>query len=444
LVVAGVAGLLLSLPGDVDSQGHAVVNHPAPHPVVVHQPPPVVHVPPPPPRVIERSPALGVVNPPRPVVIKTPGTTVIVPKGTPTNILVHEPNQPVGKFVPGGGGPGVANKFEGKLDNKAFIENTKGKFAGGGTTAIKTGGGHVDIERVSPKSTLAIVGAQHSRLGGRDTFIAGGKTINIRNVRNDLVAAHERSWQQHLDLRHERGLWITGHLPPAFHNFYAPGWWNNHLARIHVGWWGRWPGFAAAWLAGWAYGPGWNWWHYHDWPTFIGCCYPGFAWGAPYYYDYGPGGNVVFDNGAVYIQGTPVCSEPDYYAQAAQFCQQGDAILAGGPPPTAWQDHWCPCGVWALSNETEGDATLFLQMAVTKQGVIMGTFYNTLTDEALPILGSIDPNTQRAAWYVGDNRSTIYETGAYNLTQPETQVLIHFGPERFQTWLMVRVAAPPR
>ena len=101
-----------------------------------------------------------------------------------------------------------------------------------------------------------------------------------------------------------------------------------------------------------------------------------------------------------------------------------------------------PLGVFALTNESEGEPTMYVQLAANKRGVIAGSYFNDATEDALPVVGAIDPRTQRAAWYIGDNKSTVFETGAYNLTLPETQVLVHFGPLQSQTWLMVRMPEP--
>ena len=54
----------------------------------------------------------------------------------------------------------------------------------------------------------------------------------------------------------------------------------------------------------------------------------------------------------------------------------------------------------------------------------------------------MEQQTQGAAWTVGDKKSTVVETGIYNLTQDETPVLVHFGNQQTQTWLMVRVEEP--
>ena len=45
-------------------------------------------------------------------------------------------------------------------------------------------------------------------------------------------------------------------------------------------------------------------------------------------------------------------------------------------------------------------------------------------------------------WTVGDNNDVVYETGLYNLTEDETQMLIHFGTERTQQWMLVRLDSP--
>lgn len=105
---------------------------------------------------------------------------------------------------------------------------------------------------------------------------------------------------------------------------------------------------------------------------------------------------------------------------------------------------WLPLGVFALSTSAaEKSPTRYFQLAVSKEGVINGTFYNLDTKEDLPILGAVDAKTQRASWYVGDNKNVIAETGIYNLTQEQAPVLIHFGLDRTEEYLLVRLDPPP-
>lgn len=161
------------------------------------------------------------------------------------------------------------------------------------------------------------------------------------------------------------------------------------------------------------------------------------GWSQPAYYDYG--GNVYYEDNSVYINGQEAGSAQQYAEQIAQ--------LANSVPEdvSAEQVEWMPLGVFALideDQEDQDDPTMYLQLAVSKEGIIAGTYTNTVTDSAQPVEGMVDKKTQRAAWTIGDKKNTVLETGIYNLTQDETSVLVHFGKERTQTWLMVRLEEP--
>jgi hypothetical protein len=130
-----------------------------------------------------------------------------------------------------------------------------------------------------------------------------------------------------------------------------------------------------------------------------------------------------------------------YAEQAADLAQTGAQQLES---PEAKPMEWLPLGVFALSTSAmETSPNRMFQLAVSKEGVINGTFYNTDTNENLPILGAVEPKTQRASWYVGDNKNTVAETGIYNLTKDQAPVLIHFGTERTEEYLLVRLDPPP-
>ena len=82
------------------------------------------------------------------------------------------------------------------------------------------------------------------------------------------------------------------------------------------------------------------------------------------------------------------------------------------------------------------------QLAVNKAGTIRGNYYNVLSDTTLPVYGSVDKQTQRAAWTVGDRKEPIYEAGFANLTKSETTMLVHFGKDRTQQWTLIRMDPP--
>ena len=82
---------------------------------------------------------------------------------------------------------------------------------------------------------------------------------------------------------------------------------------------------------------------------------------------------------------------------------------------------------------------MIFQLAVNHQGIVRGNFYNTVTDTTLPVHGAVDKKTQRVSWTMGDNKSTVIDTGLANLTKDEGPALMHIGKDRTQEWLLVRL-----
>lgn len=158
------------------------------------------------------------------------------------------------------------------------------------------------------------------------------------------------------------------------------------------------------------------------------CGYPA----QPVFYDFGS--TVVYDGDTVYMDGEPV-------ATAAEYSQQADALAAAGKSanPPANPDDWQPLGVFAMVQGEETTSTNIFQLAVNKQGIIRGNYYNALTDMTEVVYGSVDPKTQRAAWTVADRKTPVYEAGIANLTQDETTMLVHFGQDQPKQFTLIRV-----
>jgi hypothetical protein len=392
-------GLLL-VPANALAIGHAVPKQPKTSaPKVVVQPKTVI---------INHTPAAvgNVVKPPAvKVAVPPPASTKVV-----TNIHQKFPTTPI------------------HVDQKAFVETNQHKFVGAGQKGfVVKDYARIDPPQIKYKGSHPVVQAFPEKF--RPTGF---------KKRPDFIANYDKHWSERLDHRHERAFEIRQHLGANYFHLFTPDWWG-HYRNVHLGWWGRYPVFAARWFAF----PQWRWWRPAPWETVIGWCYGAPAWAPPFYYDYG--GNVTYDNNVVYVEDQPVATQQDYALQAMQLAESGAALLYGTPPsPDNIEQQWLPLGSFAVANEDQGNPTQFLQLAVNKQGVIAGSFYNGATDEAQPVVGRIDPKTQRAAWYLGDTKTTVMETGAYNLTAPETQVLVHFGTTQTQTWILVRMQEPPK
>jgi len=155
-------------------------------------------------------------------------------------------------------------------------------------------------------------------------------------------------------------------------------------------------------------------------------------WTTPIYYTYRPGSTVYYENNVVYVNGQQYDSAA-YYNEAAE--------LASVPDEHAGDQEWLPLGVFAITAEGVNASSMYLQLALSKNGVIGGTFYNESTGATHAIEGMVDEQTQRAAWKAADgtNADIVMETGVFNLTQDQAPVLVHFGPEQTQNVLLVRL-----
>ena len=151
-------------------------------------------------------------------------------------------------------------------------------------------------------------------------------------------------------------------------------------------------------------------------------------------YDYGT--TVVYEGDQVYYDGEAVSTAEEYTAQAVAIAEQGEQAQ-----PSEKED-WISLGVFGMVKGEETEANQIFQLAVNKDGILRGNYYDALSDSTLPVLGAVDKKTQRAAWTVGDRKDTVYETGVGNLTNDETTVLVHFGKDRTQQWTLIRLQQP--
>ena len=89
-----------------------------------------------------------------------------------------------------------------------------------------------------------------------------------------------------------------------------------------------------------------------------------------------------------------------------------------------------------------GHDNLYLQLAVSKEGMLAGTYFNSGTDHSSEIEGAVDKRTQRTAWTVGGKSWPVMDTGVSNLTKDEAPARIHFEDGQTQQWLLVRLEDP--
>lgn len=197
-------------------------------------------------------------------------------------------------------------------------------------------------------------------------------------------------------------------------NIYGRGWYTDH------------PG--AWYAAGWAAGSMWNaatWGGLNDW---FGYAVP------PVSYDYGS--SVVYQNDQVYVNGQDEGTADQYYQQAQTLAS------AGATSQASPDDQWMALGVFAASKSGDNHPIATIQLAVDKAGMIGGNFTVSSSGTNMPVHGSVDKQTQRVAFTIGDNKDTVIETGLYNLTKDEATALVHRGSGQTEQWEFVRLQQP--
>ena len=153
---------------------------------------------------------------------------------------------------------------------------------------------------------------------------------------------------------------------------------------------------------------------------------------------YGYGEDIYYSGDQVYSGDQPVATADEYADQAA-------AIASSAPSEAPKQGDLLPLGVFALTQDGEASGaapSIYMQLAISKQGVISGTMKNTLTDKVQPLEGMADKKSQRVAWSVAGQNRPIMETGIANLTQDSSPALVHFADGQTQQVLVVRLPEP--
>jgi hypothetical protein len=253
----------------------------------------------------------------------------------------------------------------------------------------------------------------------RDIHVNGDVNIGNRNTIN--YAKNKQNW---VDNRHATGNVVRNSAGNRYWGAYHSG------AYYHYA--GGYP-YRRGWSS---FGAGYAWGTVNAvaFRRFLG---PAWVGAAPIYYAYGDGGNVYYENNTVYVDDQPVATADQYYQQAA-------ALVSAAPATTPDNEEWMPLGVFALTREDVDDSQMMIELAVNKQGVVAGTYYNEATGVSRPLKGTMDVKTQRTAigFADGKNADVVLETGVENLTKDEAPALLHKDKETSDPVLLVRLQKP--
>ncbi len=331
------------------------------------------------------------------------GGAVVHPQGITGGAVVHPGGtvgggvRPAGGAVIGGERGGVVGREAGGIVGGAGREG--GFNAGGyrGGTAIGGVGGYSGVgTHYLSSSTLHGIGRSiRGENGGYGGY--GGYGGGYRGYGGGY------------------GGYGRGHGGYGGYGLFAGDWFGRHRGGWFPGlWWG-----------------GLGFWGLPVWDTLAP--YVGIA-GPPIDYDYGS--TAVLSDGTMYLNGDPLGSEQDYAAQAIALDDTGRAATPGPG------DQWQPLGVFGLIQGDEKAALRIIQLAVNKAGVVRGNYYDAVADTTQPIYGEVDPKSQRVVWSMGDRKDIVFEAGLNNLLQNESTVLIHYGKDKTEQLVLVRLPGP--
>jgi hypothetical protein len=250
----------------------------------------------------------------------------------------------------------------------------------------------------------------------------------LQDNRQDFYTNRREDWQSWAnnvqDYRQDRAWEILDNVRDYNSNLFVPDWYYNN-----------------PWYGGYYYNQNvnpWVWWRPAVWSGLA--AFLGNVVGNQMSRDYGT--QVYYDKETVYVEGQPVAPAPQYREEALQLASVPPPEEPFAPAEKGDESGWYPLGVWALTQEEKGDAVMFYQLAVNKDGEVSGAYSNVLTGETSPVTGSVDFDTQRVAWRTGDSDSTAIEANLPGLTKEFTPVFVHYGTGQTQEWLMVRMEDP--
>lgn len=199
---------------------------------------------------------------------------------------------------------------------------------------------------------------------------------------------------------------------------------NHHHAHHghHGGWggggWGGWGGGWGGWGAGW--GLGW-----------------GAAW-APVAYGTAAAWIGSPETTTVYTSDTAADDTQDDVVVDGQDTDATKTLAEQGAIDPAQDAKLLPLGVYTLAPKGQEESTSSVRLALDKNGVLRGIYYDSLGAQGHPIRGAVDKKTQRVAWTVGDNKKVLFQTTLASLTHEKGALTVRDANGNSHPWTIAR------
>jgi hypothetical protein len=130
--------------------------------------------------------------------------------------------------------------------------------------------------------------------------------------------------------------------------------------------------------------------------------------------------------------------DDDATDQAPNDDNSASQLAKTGAGQQAGEGDFLSLGVFKLSPKGQPNAWAMLNLAVSKSGVVRGTYYDILSDEEQPVQGAVDKATQRVAFTIGAQGTIVFETLLPNLTSDSGSITLQYNDGTKSQWTLAR------
>lgn len=151
----------------------------------------------------------------------------------------------------------------------------------------------------------------------------------------------------------------------------------------------------------------------------------------------GDGGNVTVNNNAPQVVSDTANDEA---AVEESKTQPEDAaeLAATGATAQDPQAKFLPLGVFSVAPKGKKEAVALIHLAVSKDGLVRGTFYNLKNDKDENIEGAVNKEDGSIAWTVSGKKEEVFHAWLDDVTDPPGPVTVRIGKGPTHVWTMAR------
>ena len=143
-------------------------------------------------------------------------------------------------------------------------------------------------------------------------------------------------------------------------------------------------------------------------------------------------------NNTVYLIGHPYATADKYFQRAAELAGSANSRHI----PADATSNWLPLGVFEAIPPNKKSSNMLMQLAVNKDGMIRGNYYDIGDKNVQLIEGSIDKNIARSVWVVCRQERHHFRHQFIQPHRHEAAILVHVGKDKNERWVLVRLQPP--